>query len=123
MNNCLMRDCLERVALVTRRWADEPTYSASLRHMSLYVHQLAIEVGRRKVLCSTAVRNVESRFCLMCQRLKAGSEAGDCPRSLEHCQLLKNADSSILRQRIVNLGLLDPPTKTATDTREMTASQ
>lgn len=123
MNACLVRDCLQRVALVTRRWADEPAYSASLRHMSLYVHQLATEVGRRKVLCSTAVRNVESRFCLMCRRLNAGSQTGDCPQTLEHCQVLKNADASIVRQRIVNLGLLDTPPKASVDTREMSSSQ
>jgi hypothetical protein len=123
MNNCVQRDSLERVAQVTRGWADEPAFSAALRHMSLYVHQLATEVSRRKILCSTAVRNVESRFCLMCRRLKAGSETCDCPPSLLHCQVLKNADSSILRQRIVNLGLLDASPKAGADSREMHLSQ
>lgn len=106
MNQCIVRECLERVARVTRGWADDKTLSAPLRHMSRHVHELAVEVGRRKDLCSTSVRNVESRFCLMCRRVKAGS--GECPQRLEQCQLLKHADFSGERVRIVNLGLLDP---------------
>lgn len=106
MNKNILRDCLERVAVVTRGWADDKTLSASLRHMSLHVHQLATEVGRRKELCASSVRNVECRFCLMCRRLKAGS--GECSQTLEQCQLLKKVGHPLVPPRVVNLGLLEP---------------
>jgi len=105
MNKNILRDCLERVAAVTRGWADDKSLTASLRHMSLHVHQLATEVGRRKELCSSSVRNVECRFCLMCRRLKAGS--GECSQTLEQCQLLKKTGHQFVHPRVVNLGLLE----------------
>lgn len=105
MNKCLLRECLARVAVITRNWADDKALSASLRHMSLHVHQLATEVGRRKDFCSSSVKNVEARFCLMCRRLNAGT--GECTQTLEQCQLLEKAGRPVVHQRVVNLGLLE----------------
>ncbi|MFZ2268394.1 MAG: hypothetical protein WAV95_12545 [Azonexus sp.] len=107
MNKNILRECLAQVAVVTRGWADDRTLTASLRHMSLHVHQLATEVGRRKELCSSSVRNVECRFCLMCRRLKAGS--GECTQTLEQCQLLKKLGQPAVHPRLVNLGLQSLP--------------
>lgn len=105
MNKNILRECLERVAVVTRAWADDKTLSASLRHMSLHVHHLATEVARRKEFCSSSVKNVEARFCLMCRRLKAGT--GECTQTLEQCQLLEKAGRPVVHLRAVNLGLLE----------------
>lgn len=109
MNKNILRECLERVAVVTGGWANDRTLTASLRHMSQHVHQLAVEAGRRRELCSSSVKNVESRFCLMCRRLKAGS--GDCTQTLEYCLLLKKAGHPVPHPRVVNLGLIEsvPP--------------
>lgn len=113
MNKSLLREYLARVAVVAKGWADDTTRAAPLRHMSLHVHELAVEIGRRKDLCSTSVRNVESRFCLMCRRLKAGS--GECAERLEHCQLLSNSSLSVSHERVVNLGLLDAKPRMASE--------
>jgi len=121
MNKCLLRECLARVAVITRNWADDKALSASLRHMSLHVHQLATEVGRRKDFCSSSVKNVESRFCLMCRRVKAGS--GECKQTLEDCQLLKNAPHSVRRERIINLGLLEPTPNVGPDLAGLSTPQ
>ncbi|MGE5469482.1 MAG: hypothetical protein ACM3X0_01660 [Bacteroidota bacterium] len=116
MNKRNIRDCLERVAVVSRGWADDPELSASLRHMSLHVHQLASEVGRRKEICSTSIRNVQARFCLMCRRLKAGS--GECRGAMEHCHVLQGANAAVRCARVINLGLLETAPKTVPELAE-----
>lgn len=120
MNKNILRECLGRVAVVTKAWADDPTLGASLRHMSLHVYRLAIEAAGRKELCSSSVKNVEVRFCLMCQRLKAGQ--GACERTLEQCQLLEKAGSPVVCSRVVNLGLVSQLSLNAEDGRVLGCS-
>lgn len=100
-----LRECLARVESVTQAWGDDKTLSTSLRQMSLHVNQLAADARRRKDICSSSVKNVESRFCLMCHRLKAGVD--ECNRTLEQCHLLKQVGHSAVHQKVSRLGLFE----------------
>lgn len=86
-----LREHLERVAVVSRNWADDPILPASIRYMSQHLHRLTtgLNESRHPQPFPSSVRNVESLFCSMCRRLKV--RPGECDgQSLECCPLLKN---------------------------------
>ncbi len=81
---------MEHVALVAKGWADDANLPASLRHMSLHLCRLTAGMGRCKQTFPASLRNVESMFCSMCQRIKAGPCECDA-QSLERCPVLQRA--------------------------------
>lgn len=90
MTKAGLREHLERVAVVSGNWADDPVLPASIRYMSRHLHRLTTGLNRSRhpQPFPTTVRNVESLFCSMCRRLKARPEGCD-GQSMEHCPLLK----------------------------------
>lgn len=83
---------LARIALVSKGWAGDGVLSPSLRHMSLHLNQLATTLLKSKHPFPAAVKDVEALFCLICQRIKAKSEACQArSQSLDQCSILKDA--------------------------------
>ena len=62
--------------------------------MSLHLNRLATALLRSKHPFPAAVKDVEALFCLICQRIKAKTEACQAQSlslSLHQCSILKNA--------------------------------
>ena len=83
-------EILECVAVVAKGWADDANLPAALRHRSLHLSQLTAGMGRCRQPFPPSLRNVESMFCSMCQRIKAGPCECDA-QSLERCPVLQQA--------------------------------
>jgi hypothetical protein len=82
---------LGRVALVSQGWADDRVLPPSLRHMSLHLNRLATTLLKSRHPFPAAVKDVEALFCLICQRIKAKSEACQTRfQSLDQCPILKD---------------------------------
>lgn len=97
MPKSILWDRLERVAAVSKYWADDAVLPAPVRHMSLHLYRLTRGVSRTRQPFPATVRNVETLFCSMCRRLKAGP-CGCEMQSLDCCPVLQNVGALHVRE-------------------------